>query len=662
MDNLRNSSNGLTTSYLDIVLDALQSAGNRQRKECYAVPNLWHKGTTGSSTVDPAEYYGTIISSILSLPHESAVQSRTPAAEWTSEAVIYNHFVRLGAAFDHDRDGRIGSAPVPGGFRETGTLLKSIAMLPYIQRLGANTVYLLPLTSIGQANRKGLLGSPYAIRNPYLLDPLLGEPALNLPVETQLQAFVEAAHRMNMRVVFEFVFRTASIDSDWVSSHPGWFYWIRKTSGAEKAEQPYGPPRFEKSTLAEIYEKVDKHDFSRLPAPDAAYRNRFVQPPEHLRMIDGSYEGLTKTGEACRVASAFSDWPPDDLQPPWTDVAYLKMHRDTDFNYIAYNTIRMYDEKLDRPGTENSDLWEEISGIIPWYQQHFDIDGAMIDMGHALPRALKAEIVEKARAGRPHFAFWDENFDPSPRLLEEGFNAVFGSLPFVVHEPQYIKGLLNFLNKTGVALPFFATAENHNTPRVCHHYPNLEAGRNRALFLFTLGAVLPALPFLHAGMELCEWHPVNLGLNFSEDDRKRFPPDTLPLFNPAGYDWENSNGLEPIIEPIRKILKIRQRYIDLITCGARGSIIQPYISDPALIAVMRKANGKTLIFAGNSNVSEHVSGFMEFDPSSLILEDLISTAPLNVEQHRLSLDFGPGQCYLFELPEETGDPGTTSRL
>jgi hypothetical protein len=624
---------------------------------------MWNHGIPGSADVDPASYYGKIISGILDRPLPSGMRTPEPAAEWTKRAVIYNLFVRHSTAFDHNRDGNISTEPLPSGFRETGTLLKSIALLPYIQSLGANTVYLLPLTRIGRQNKKGQLGSPYAVRNPYELDPLLDEPALNLPVETQLQAFVEAAHLMNMRVVFEFVFRTASIDSDWIITHPEWFYWIRSGSNPDHEGSPdpeilrdreYGPPHFDRETLAAIYEKVDKHDFRDLPAPDEFYRHRFVPPPENISRMDSGYEGVTAEGQHCQVASAFSDWPPDDMQPPWTDVAYLKMHRHSGFNYIAYNTIRMYDEKLDQPDVINSTLWDEISGIIPWYQNTYAIDGAMMDMGHALPSALKASIVEKARKDREDFAFWDENFDPSPALLKEGFNAVFGSLPFVIHELQYVKGLLNFLNKTGVSLPFFATGENHNTPRVCYHYPGQEAGRNRSLFFFTLGAVLPALPFLHAGMEICEWHPVNLGLNFNDDDRRRYPPDKLPLFSPAGYDWETCNGLSPLNSYIKTIIGIRQRYIDLIQCGSKGSMIQPYISDPSLLAVLRKDEHRSLVFAGNSNIHEHVSGLMEFSAGNMALVDLISSKPLQIENNRLVLDFAPGQCYLFELPDMTG--------
>ncbi len=615
----------------------------------YAVPNLWNGGTAGSTLVDPATYYLDIVDRILASPHEQRLDPSAPAPSWSADAVVYNLFVRLATAFDHNGDGTIQTESMDSGFRETGTLLKSIALLPYIRRLGVNTVYLLPLTTIGVQNRKGSLGSPYAVKNPCRLDPMLGEPALGLPTEVQFAAFIEAAHCLGMRVVLEFVFRTAAVDSDWAFEHPDWFYWLRQGND----QPPYGPPAFSRETLAEIYEKVDKHDLRELPEPDAAYRSRFTAAPETVSERNGGAPiGIDAEGNACVVASAFSDWPPDDRQPPWTDVAYLKMHRHPRFNYIAYNTIRMYDEALDTPDMQNTALWEAVSGIIPWFQERFGIDGAMIDMGHALPAALKADIVSKARRARPDFSFWDENFDPSPKLREEGFDAVFGSLPFVIHDVQYIKGLLNFLNRSGVAIPFFATGESHNTPRVCHNLAGKPEGRRRALFLFTLGAILPAMPFIHSGMELCEWRPVNLGLNFTDEDRERFPAASLPLFSAGSYDWNGANGLPPLCGEIGRILEIRKRYLELIRCGDAGSIIQPYISDPAILAVMRKSGGKTLIFAGNSNLQQPVSGTMEFDHEDLELEELISGGSIGIREHRLTIDFEPGQCILFELPSQ----------
>ena len=76
-------------------------------------------------------------------------------------------FVRTTAAFDHNGNGKLDLPLNERGFRETGTFLKAIAMLPYIKRLGATVIHLLPITSIGQDGNKGTLGSPYAIRNPY---------------------------------------------------------------------------------------------------------------------------------------------------------------------------------------------------------------------------------------------------------------------------------------------------------------------------------------------------------------------------------------------------------------------------------------------------------------------------------------------------------------
>lgn len=635
----------MTIPSLDLLLASLATADRGGYAHRYAVPNLWHKGTTGISMVDPVDYYGDTLNNIRNAP-PSALSKGAGDSGWSASATVYNLFVRYDATFDHNRDGRIDAEALPEGFRETGTLLKAIAMLPYIRRMGVNTLYLLPLTSIGAVNRKGSLGSPYAIKNQYKLDETLGEPVLDLPLETQLKALVEAAHHLGMRVVFEFVFRTASIDSDWIASHPEWFYWIKSGEGFP----PYSAPAFDHDQLTAMYEKVDKHDFHELPEPDEAYRNRFVLTPENITLDEHGYTGETADSGKCVIASAFSDWPPDDRQPPWTDVTYLKLHDSPRFNYIAYNTIRMYDEALEQPEFRAMKLWREITGIIPHYRNSFGIDGAMIDMGHALPPDLKASIVAEARKDAPEFAFWDENFDPSPKLKEEGFNAVFGSLPFVIHDVLFIKGLLNFLNRNGVAIPFFATGENHNTPRVCHNLAGKEAGRRRALFLFTLGAVLPAMPFIHSGMEICEWHPVNLGLNFTDDDRQRFPAETLPLFAPAACDWAESNGLAPLCDDIRKVLDIRSRYFDLIRCGDKGSITQPYISDLQLLTVMRKSGGRNLVFVGNSNFEEPVTGTMEFGQQQMELEELISGQTLTASDHKLVIDFAPGQCVLFELP------------
>lgn len=634
----------MQTTHLALLLQALKSLNQPLPSGVYRVPGIWTGQHCGFEEVNPSEYFTTIIESILN--GNTFLNAEHNNTDWRQEAIVYNLFIRLTTAFDHNGDGSIGTEPLECGFRETGTLLKAIALLPYIKNLGANTVYILPVTEIGSQNKKGSVGSPYAVKNPRKLDPMLDEPVLGLSPEILLKAFVEAAHILDIHVVLEFVFRTASMDSSWIKDHPEWFYWLRDN----ESTRSYGPPHFDQDTLQRIHELVDRHEMHNLPAPSHEYREQFVAQPVTVIEQDGILKGTTEDGTPCRIASAFSDWPPDDQQPAWTDVTYLKMHDHDQFNYIAYNTIRMYDSALEDSATCNTGLWNEISDIIPSFQEQYGIDGAMIDMGHALPSELKKTIVRKAREQDPLFAFWDENFNPTQEIRNEGFNAVFGSLPFVIHDIVFIRGLLNYLNKTGVALPFFGTGENHNTPRVCFRYPGEEAGRNHSIFIFTLSAILPAIPFLQSGMELCEWYPVNLGLNFTDEDRALYPPEKLPLFSAFSYDWENSNGLLPLNSYIARILEIRKQYLDLIQCGETGSMTIPYVSETDLFAVMRTSGGRSLLFIGNSNLYEQRTGTLEFSMDSIALYDLIGEKSWSIAEHKLTVTCSPGQCMLFELP------------
>ena len=633
----------MQTTHLVSLLQALKALDKPLPAGSYTVPGIW-SGKEGIEQVNPPEYFGQIIETILE--QRNSLNSSPDNVDWRKGAVVYNLFIRLTTAFDHNSDGTIGTEPLECGFRETGTLLKAIALLPYIKNLGANTVYILPLTEIGSHSKKGSLGSPYAVKNPRKLDPMLDEPALGLSAEILLKAFVEAAHLLDMHVVLEFVFRTASMDSSWIKEHPEWFYWIRDNESTSN----YGPPHFDPDTLRWINEVVDRHEMHNLPAPSSEYREQFVLQPVSVFEKEGIVQGTAEDGTPCRIASAFSDWPPDDRQPAWTDVTYLKMHNNDNFNYIAYNTIRMYDNALENPENFNTALWDEITDIIPSYQELYDIDGAMIDMGHALPSELKKNIVRKARESKPEFAFWDENFSPTPEIRNEGFNACFGSLPFVIHDIVFIRGLLNYLNKTGVALPFFGTGENHNTPRVCFRYPREEAGRNHSIFVFTLSAILPAIPFLQSGMELCEWYPVNLGLNFTDEDRALYPSESLPLFSAFSYDWAGCNGLAPLNSYIARVLAIRKRYLELVLCGESGSMTIPYVSEPELFAVMRQSGGRALLFVGNSNLYESRSGWLEFSMNNIELVDLIAERAWPIRDNRLEVCCGAGECMLFEVP------------
>ncbi len=90
-----------------------------------------------------------------------------------------------------------------GGGLESGTFLKAIALLPHIKRLGISTVYLLPVFTPSDIYKKGSLGSPYAIKDYFSLDPALHDPLLGAYskhlIELQFAAFVEACHSFGMK-------------------------------------------------------------------------------------------------------------------------------------------------------------------------------------------------------------------------------------------------------------------------------------------------------------------------------------------------------------------------------------------------------------------------------------------------------------------------------
>ena len=498
------------------------------------IPSYWNgKLSPRPIEVEYSAFLTNRIAQILSRRISHRIDNKK---NWSKEAVVYNVFVRFCTAYDHNQDGIIGQHTGDitlndQGVRETGTFLKTIAILPYLKSLGINTIHLLPITKIGIEGRKGDLGSPYAIKNPYEIDPLLADPIVNLPVDDQYKALIEAAHRLGIRIVQEFIFRTASIDSDWSMTNPEWFYWIKK--GVK-----YGPPKFSKSELNQIL-KIPSGKGRYIP-PSETYRKSFKNP----------LEGIAP--ENAKIASAFADWPPDDLQPPWTDVTYLRLYnfnynKENNYNYIAYNTIRYYDPELAKKTHINQELWERISGIIPHYQEKFGIDGAMIDMGHALPHSLKSKIIHEAREINPNFAFWDENFDNKVETKKDGYNAVIGDN---WHKITKREGFKKIIENSLIKKPLiqFGAAETHNSPRFGFDQPQK---KKAAWLLFN---ILPnAIPFLHNGFELNEALPVNTGLNFTQKQIQQLSTQQLPLFFKNAMDWNTDSTIIPFIQSIARI-------------------------------------------------------------------------------------------------------------
>jgi len=629
----------------------LSPTGGRGRK--YIVPGLWQTGVKKTAArkavcVDTRDYYLNALHAIMR--QRATKISGGPGGTWTRDAVIYNMFVRSTCAFDHDGNGKLDLPLNKDGWRETGTFLKALALLPYVKSLGANTIHLLPVTSIGSDGNKGTLGSPYAIKNPYTLDPNLNEPKAMLNVDEEFRWFVQAAHHLGMRVVVEFVFRTSSKDGDWVKEHPEWYYWI--TADVEDREPgsfdegKYGTPIFTQDELREIKGKVEHHDFSNLPPPHRSYLDMFTSPPriEQVKLEGGRYIGTLDDGTRVRIPGAFADWPPDDSQPPWSDVTYLKMYDHPDFNYIAYNTIRMYDSRLARMENINRPLWEKIAGIIPHYQRDFGIDGVMIDMGHALPMELKHEMIRRARSIDPDFAFWDENFSVTARSVEEGYNAVIGYQWADQHHPQKFKAMLRQFQNGGFPLPFFATPESHNTPRAASR----DGGITYARYAWAIGNFIPAIPFIHSGFEVGEPFPVNTGLDFTKEELTRLPSETLPLFSDGSYSWLNAKEFTAWV---RTVSLVRRKYRSLIVRPEPETFHWIEGEPPEIIAFVRKSvqEKSKLLVVGNSNLHQPSQYAITIETRKRKLIDLLSGSTCSVVDGIVAGQLKPGEVIVCKI-------------
>jgi|GEM_PF-695877 len=445
-------------------------------------------------------------------------------------------------------------------FNSNGTFLKCIGLLNYIQSLGCNIIYLLPIFEIGHFGKKGNLGSPYAIKNYYKFDENLNEKILDLTTEKQFEAYIEATKILNFKIVLEFVFRITSLDNDWAMEHPEWFYWIRTNvkfrNENEESESKYGPPIFLKRELKEIKEKIDNNDFKNLIVPHETHQNLFTPIPKKVARVDGKIFGLYENNKECTIASAFADWPPDDNQPAWEDVAYLRLYENHKFNYVAYNTVRMYDNELAKEENEVKELWNTISEIIPHYIKKYDIDGAMIDMGHALPEKLRNQIINSARYIKSNFIFWEENFNISYKSVKDGYNATLGYFFLDAQINYKVKEIINKVCNKEFEQNFFLTSENHNTIRSAYRNQNeLVSDSNNidnsndnnddinknnlySKFIYTITNFLPQINFIYNGFELGEMNPTNTGLGFNDKQILEFRNFDLPLFNSGKLNWQ----------------------------------------------------------------------------------------------------------------------------
>jgi len=568
----------------------------------YTVPDLWNcfdyngeemiKTPQNELMVDPYRFYRFLIDNVL-LPNQKDAMNyndslskskgitpkkNTLGGDWVKEAVMYSTMIRVSSAWDSDRSGKLEDDNIYH-LKETGTFVKMLAMLPLLKKMGVNTVYMLPISKFSLKDKKGDLGSPYGVSNFNELDPNLKDPMIGdqMTLDEEFEAFVEACHMLDMRVMIDIIPRTNAVDNDLIKTHPEWFYWI-KASDFDHYKVPYVDGIKDTTTPALKYmEQV-------YASPDVQrHINMFQTNPKDqdpkkwdtIKRKKNITEAIEKAFDL-KIAPAFSDHI-NDIQPPWTDITFFRMYLDHPKEtrqylknkdtapYILYDTIKSNMYHGDHP---NMALWEKLSDIVPSYQKRFGIDGARIDMGHALPAELIQMIFDKARKIDPDFAFIAEELEPknANAAREKGYNMIIGN-GFIM-EPRIWEGKAHqyFYESRHLNAPVFACGETHDTPRLAAR----DGGEVLSKTMTLLNMFMPnGVPFINSGQEVFEKQPMNTGLDCKEEELYRLDENDPYYKKLALFDRYQLHYLHPnrwMLPDILDFIKpIRKKYLTQIT-------------------------------------------------------------------------------------------------
>lgn len=562
-----------------------------RKKPDYCIPKAWFFERYKKEVrldgervfVEPASYFESIINWICEQRQDKrdyrqslSLQNGITDRSWIKGAVIYSSLVRTTAAYNHKGFGRFEQDDILG-YRESGTFLKMIALLPHLVKLGVNVLYLLPVTKSSQIFKKGEIGSPYSVKDFLKIDPTYHDPLLEgWNVEDEFSAFVEACHILGIRVILDFIPRTAARDCNLILEHPDWFYWVKVDELAD-----YKPPKIphlgfcqpDFENMRKIYdqEQVIKHLEKFTFDPKTIDAEKWEKIKKESNEDNFMYNIAKHFGLV--TAPGFSDWI-NDPQPTWNDVTFLRLYLDHPMTsegkikkdqapYVLFDVI-----KASRfPGkVQNKELWTYIASVIPYFQKRFGIDGIRLDMGHALPDELEQMIIKSARDYDPSFVFVAEELEMhrAKEAKEAGYDVIIGNSWWMlprVHEKTY-----EFTQSVSVnvELPYIACAETPDTPRIAYR----ENGRFRYLIPFLCAFLPNGVLMINSGQEIEETQPMNLGLD--NDACGRFTlscedefQGKLAFFDHYVMHWKDSDMLDYLSD----ILRLRNQFSHLIIGG-----------------------------------------------------------------------------------------------
>jgi cyclomaltodextrinase / maltogenic alpha-amylase / neopullulanase len=180
-----------------------------------------------------------LAATIANLSAQSAKSARSAPA-WVRDGVVYEIF--------------------PRNFSAEGNFNGISARLDELKDLGVNILWLMPIHPLGEKLRKGTIGSPYAVRDYYAINPDYG-------TEAELKRLVSEAHRRGLKVIIDIVANHTAWDSV-LMQHPE--FYKQDASGkiippvkewTDVAGLNYGNPKLREYMIAMLKHWIDPAGF-----------------------------------------------------------------------------------------------------------------------------------------------------------------------------------------------------------------------------------------------------------------------------------------------------------------------------------------------------------------------------------------------------------------
>ena len=138
---------------------------------------------------------GGFVLALCAISNLSAQQVARPVRDWVRDGVIYEIY--------------------PRAFSQQGNFNAITARLDELKDLGVTIIWLMPIHPIGQEKKKGTIGSPYAVRDYYAINPDYG-------TADDLKRLIREAHARGLKVIIDIVANHTSWDSV-LMKHPEYY-------------------------------------------------------------------------------------------------------------------------------------------------------------------------------------------------------------------------------------------------------------------------------------------------------------------------------------------------------------------------------------------------------------------------------------------------------